>query len=61
MTKKTMGRSGGDRPTQKTSDNRNPTAIASFVKTVIVWLAVRGLLPLKLAELLIRRLHLEAA
>lgn len=27
MTKKTMGRSGGDRPTQKTSENRNPTGI----------------------------------
>jgi hypothetical protein len=27
MTTKTKGRSGGDRPTQKTSDSRNPTGI----------------------------------
>ena len=28
MTTKTKGRNGGDRPTPKTSDNRNPTGIA---------------------------------
>ncbi len=36
-------------------------AISSKAKSVIVWAAVWGLLPVKLAEWIIRRLHLGAA
>ena len=61
MTTKTMGRNGGDRPTPKTSDNRNPTAIRSSIKTVIVRLAVWGLIPAGLATWVIRRGGLKNA
>lgn len=37
------------------------TKIASCAKSLIVWLAVRGLIPRKLAELLIRWLGLRHA
>lgn len=61
MTRKTKGRSGGDRATPKTSDSQNSTLIASRSKALIVGAACWGLLPFPLADWLIRRLHLEAA
>jgi hypothetical protein len=36
MTKNNKGRSGGDRPTQKTTDSRNPTPIFFSIKAVEV-------------------------
>ena len=61
MTRKTKGRNGGDRATLKTTDKRNPTATASRLKALIVNAACWGLLPVKLADWLIRRLRLGAA
>ena len=60
MTGKTKGRTGGDRATPKTSDNRNFTATASRIKALIVGATCWGLLPVKLAHWIIRRLHLGA-
>jgi len=60
MTTKTKGRNGGDRATPKTSDNRNPTATASRIKAPIAGAACWGLLPVKLAEWIIRRSRLGA-
>jgi hypothetical protein len=61
MSTKTMGRNGGNRATRKTADSRNHTATASRIKALIVRLAVCGLLPVGLAECIIRRLHLGGA
>ena len=55
MNKKTKGLNGGDRPTQKTPDGNNPTAIRSSIKAIIVRLAIYGLIPAGLATYLIQR------
>jgi hypothetical protein len=55
MTKNNKGRSGGDRPTPKTTDSRNPTLIHSSIKAAIVRLAVWGLIPVSFATWLIQR------
>ncbi|MCK9381959.1 MAG: hypothetical protein M0P95_12975 [Sulfuritalea sp.] len=55
MTTKTKGRNGWHRATPKTSDNRNHTPAASCIKTLIVRLALWGLLPVVLADWLIQR------
>jgi hypothetical protein len=45
MTKKTKGRSGGNRATPKTTDTHNHTETATRIKAMIVRLAVWGLNP----------------
>lgn len=45
----------------KNTQFHHSTKVPSFIKTVIVWLAMRNLLTAKLAEKAIRILHLEAA
>ena len=46
---------------QGNAKQSNLTAIESSIKKTVVWLAVRDLLSFRTAELIIRRLHLEAA
>ena len=58
MTRKMKGSNGGDRATPKTSDNGSSTATASRIKALIVGAACWGLLPVTLAEWIIRRWHL---
>lgn len=55
MTKKTKGRSRGDRPTQKTSSKLNPTEVYSVIKAAIVRCAVWGVIPANVATWLIQR------
>jgi hypothetical protein len=55
MTEKTKGRSGGDRPTPKTSDRLKRTAIRSRIKAGIVRMAVWGVVPAGFASWLVRR------
>ncbi len=54
MTKNNKGRSGGDRPTPKTTDSRNVTPNRSSLKAAIVRLAVWGLIPAGFASWLIQ-------
>ena len=61
MPRKEQGRNGGDRPTPKTSDSRNPTPIHSGIKAAIVRLAVCGLIPASFATWLIQRGGLKDA
>jgi hypothetical protein len=61
MTRRRKGHDAGDRATPKASDNHNRAATASRIKALIVGAACWGLLPVKLAEWIIGRLHLEAA
>jgi hypothetical protein len=61
MFTKTKGRNGGNRPTLKTCDSRNPTLIRSNVKAAVVRLAVWGLIPASLATWLIQRGGLKDA
>lgn len=55
MTTNNKGRNGGDRATQKTYAERNHTATAARIKALIVGAALWGLLPLSLADWIIRR------
>lgn len=55
MTTKTKGRNGGDRATPMTATSRNSTATKARIKAIIVGAACWGVLPVKLAEWLIRR------
>ena len=65
MTGKTKGRSGGDRPTPKTSDDSNAIGSAALagwfgaaraqLKAMIVRFAVAGLIPSGFATWLIQR------
>lgn len=59
MARKTKGHDGGDRATPKTFDIHNRNATASRIKVLNVRAACWGLLPVKLAEWIIGRLHLE--
>jgi hypothetical protein len=61
MTTKTKGRSGGDRPTQKTSSKHNPTPIYLAIKAAILRCAVWGVIPPNLATWLIQRAGLKDA
>ena len=61
MTTKTKGRSGGDRPTQKTSKNHTPTPTSSAIKAAILRCAVWGVIPANLAPWLIERAGLKDA
>ena len=59
MTKNTKGRNGGDRATPKTSCRRNHISISTRIKGLIVRAALWGVLPVNLAECIIKRLHWE--
>lgn len=61
MAKKTKGRAGCHQATRDTSNSRNATPTASRIKALIVRLALWGLIPIELADWLIRRLRLGAA
>jgi len=61
MSTNNKGRDRWHGATQKTTDNRNPTAIQSRIKTVIVRLAVWGVIPAGLATWLIQRGGLKDA
>lgn len=54
MAKNNKGRSGGDRPTLKTTDSR-AYSIRTYIKAAIVRLALWGVLPVAVAEWLIQR------
>jgi len=59
MTTQTKGRNGGDHAPPKTTCCRNHTPIASRIKAVVVRAACWGVLPIFLAEWIIKRLHWE--
>jgi len=61
MTKNNKGRSGGDRPTPKTSDSCNLTQIHPGIKAAIVRLALWGVIPASFATWLIQRGGLKDA
>ena len=62
MTRKKRGRRGADRAALKhKSHSSDLTATPSRIKGAIVGAACRGLLPFKLANWLILRLHLAGA
>lgn len=55
MATKTKGRNAWHRATPKTSDSHNHIAIKTCFKALIVGAACRGLLPVKLADWIIKR------
>lgn len=56
MTRNTKGRAGWHQTTLKTSNiTRNSTGLASRIKAAIVTLALWGLLPVTVADWIIRR------
>jgi hypothetical protein len=61
MAIKTKGRAGWHQTTPEAFDNRHATPAASRIKALIVLLAVWGLIPVGLADWLIRRLQLGSA
>lgn len=60
MTEKTTGRDRGHGATPKATDRRNRIAFASRIKALVVGTACWGLLPVALAEWIIRRLRAES-
>lgn len=60
MTQKTTGRNRGHGATPKATDKRNRIALTSRIKAFIVGAACWGLLPVALAEWIIRRLRAES-
>ncbi len=61
MTIKTKGRSGGDRPTRKTSSEHYPNPIRAAIKVAIVRSALRGVIPANVATWLIQHAGLKNA